>query len=320
MAGIMRILIGLPASGKSTYCRDLMNREPFRWVRISWDDIRHETPNYKFNRQNETRVIEQSFATARFAVAEGYELLIDNTNLNFSHQGRWSDLAEELSMKVETKRFDTSVEECVRRDTLRKGAYAEGGSRVGRIVIERMALANGLISFPTDRQIVIVDVDGTLADNKHRTHRVEKTCQTCKGVVRTACGKCNGTGKVDGTDWKTFFRPELILADPPRYPVAEWVRELYDYYTVLIVSGRPDNLAGEATVSWLAKNEIPYHHIFMRNGSDKRDDVLVKADILKQLPEHRIAFCIDDRNRVVDMWREKGLHCYQVVSREEGDF
>ncbi len=323
MSGIMRLLSGLPASGKSTYARELMEREPSKWARVSWDDIRHETANYKFSKTNEARVQERARHAAEEAVTSGHNLLIDNTNLNPHHVAYWTELAHAWGLTVEIKHFDAPVEECVRRDALREGKYSEGGKRVGRVVIERMALANGLIKFNPSRKIVIVDMDGTLADCNHRRRPKEKNCQVCKGsgkmegMRRWVCPNCEGKGHITGTDWKFFYTPELIEKDPPFPIVVEWVRELYDHYIVLIVSGRGADIAAEGTVNWLAKNEVPYDHIFMRNGGDHRDDVDVKQDILNMLPKDRIAFTIDDRNRVVDMWRRNGLTCYQVA---EGDF
>ena len=323
MAGIMRILSGLPASGKSTYCHDLMEKEPHKWARVSWDDIRHETPNYKFNNQNEMRVRDRAYFAAHEAVEDGYSLLIDNTNLNAKHINYWTELANAWGLTVEIKKFDVPVEECVRRDALREGKYTEGGKHVGRVVIERMALSNGLIKFPADKKIVIVDVDGTLADCGHRRRQVPKNCQKCKGSGKIEgmrglpCEKCLGKGHITGTDWRFFYTPDLILKDPPFPVVVEWVQNLYDYYTVLIVSGRGADIAAEGTVNWLAKHQVPYHHIFMRRGGDHRDDAMVKQDILNMLPKDQIAFTIDDRNRVVDMWRANGLTCYQVA---EGDF
>jgi predicted kinase len=327
----MRILVGLPASGKSTYAHELMGREPGVWARISWDDIRHETPNYKFNKTNETRVVQRADSAAREAASEGFNLLIDNTNLHAGHITRWTGLAEELGMQVELKKFNASVQECVQRDALREGKYAEGGKHVGRVIIERMALANGLIQFPEDRQIVIVDVDGTLADCGHRRRTIPKNCQPCKGTGKAKdydmdtgtfkndfiCHKCEGKGHVTGTDWKFFYTPELILQDPPFSNIVNLIRNLYGRYTILIVSGRGSDIAGEGTVAWLQKNEVPYDHIFMRAGGDHRDDVEVKQDILNKLPKDKIAFSVDDRDRVVKMWRDNGITCLQVA---EGDF
>ena len=329
MAGVMRILSGLPASGKSTYCRELMEREPNKWARVSWDDLRHETSNYKFTKANEARVIERGWGAARDAAADGYNLLIDNTNLNHSTIGRWTELAEELGMTVELIKFRVPVDECVRRDALRDGKYSEGGKQVGRVIIERMALANHMIEFPKYKKIVIVDMDGTLANCEHRSRPKEKHCQPCKGTGKVrgydgkefkaelCCQDCGGKGHVTGTDWKFFYTPGLIEQDPPFPVVVEWVRALHEVYTVLIVSGRGADIAAEGTVNWLAKHNVPYDHIFMRASGDHRDDVEVKQDILNMLPKDRIAFTIDDRNRVVEMWRKNGLTCYQVA---EGDF
>lgn len=325
MPGIMKILSGLPASGKSTYCQELMESEPGKWARVSWDEIRHETPNYKFTRANEIRVVERADHAAREAAQDGFNLLIDNTNLSDRHKFRWMSLAAELDMQVQMKYFTTDVQECVRRDALREGKYSEGGKQVGRVVIERMALSNGLIKFSKDKKIVIVDMDGTLADCSHRRRPVEKKCQACKGsgnangtgCFSVPCTLCLGKGHVTGTDWKFFYTPALIEQDPPFSVVVEWVRALQGYYTVLIVSGRGADIAAEGTVNWLAKHEVPYDHIFMRVGGDHRDDVEVKQDILNLLPKNQIAFTIDDRNRVVEMWRKNGLMCFQVA---DGDF
>jgi predicted kinase len=272
-----------------------MEKEPHKWACVSWDAIRHESPNYKFSKANEKRVIERAYFAAREAVEDGYNLLIDNTNLHAGHIRYWTEFAEGFGMTVEMKLFDVPVDECVRRDALRVGKYNQGGTQVGRVVIERMALANGMIKFDPAKKIVIVDVDGTLSDTGHRRKPKEN-------------------GKVD---WAYFYRDDLILADPPFSVVVDWVRGLYETHVVVIVSGRDAGSSAFSTVEWLAKNNVPYHHIFMRNAGDRRDDTLVKQDILNLLPRDRVAFTIDDRDRVVAMWRKNGLTCYQVA---DGDF
>lgn len=291
----MVILSGLPASGKSTYARQLMASEPGKWFRVNWDDIRQELfpDGYKFSKANEALVRHHSVLMARLAADKGLNLIIDNTNLNPKSVKAWEDMAHQLGLLIDHHWFLESVKECVRRDSLRTGT-----DQVGRVVIERMALQHGLIDWPDDKQIVIVDVDGTLADSKHRLRK-------------------KPTG---GTDWEYFFRPELIMQDPPFPVVVKWVQELYGHYTVVIVSGRPENKAAQQTVGWLALQGVPYNHIFMRGSGDKRDDTVVKKEILDKLPKNKIAFAIDDRNRIVDLWRSEGIKCYQVTSRDEGDF
>ncbi len=146
---------------------------------------------------------------------------------------------------------------------------------------------------PAGRKMVIVDMDGTLADVTHRLHHIR------------------GHGK---KDWPRFF--EAMDADPPNEVVAAWVRNLAPDYDVVIVSGRPEDY-GDRTIAWLRRYRIPVVHILMRRSGDRRPDHIVKQEILDTLPKEAIAFVIDDRNSVCDMWRRNGLRCFQVA---EGDF
>ena len=52
----------------------------------------------------------------------------------------------------------------------------------------------------------------------------------------------------------------------------------------------------------------------MRKQNDNRHDDIVKEEILKTILEnnHEILFTLDDRGRVVDMWRKNGIKCFQV--------
>jgi predicted kinase len=323
---VMLILSGLQGSGKSTFAKRLLEENPGQWVRVNWDTQRRQTPGYKFSKAAENKIKTDSYDQVRSAAAAGLSVVIDNTNLTDDSIGKWTRLGSTLGFHVRVQEFRTPISECVKRDAARVGEEF-----IGRAAIERQALWNGRIDFPVGRKIVIVDVDGTLADCSHRRKTKEKKCRMCKnGCIEDegrwlACHVCYGSGLALGTDWDTFFRPDLIVLDEPRYPVVEWTRAMHaSGMTVLIVSGRAIDRAGKATVAWLTKNEIPYHHIFMRNGGDNRDDVIVKQEILDKIlakvNKHQIAFAIDDRTRVVDMWRANGVKCYQVISREEGNF
>jgi hypothetical protein len=146
---------------------------------------------------------------------------------------------------------------------------------------------------PDDSPLVLVDMDGTLADVSHRVHHVR------------------GRGR---KDWPAFFRG--MAKDPPNEVVAGWVRNLKPEYTIVILSGRPSNYAG-ATVEWLRRHRIPFDHLLMRPAGDHRPDHVVKQELMQTLPRERIAFVIDDRASVCRMWRGQGLRVFQVA---EGDF
>jgi hypothetical protein len=59
--------------------------------------------------------------------------------------------------------------------------------------------------------------------------------------------------------------------------------------------------------------EHHYRHLFMRRAGDSRPDQVIKREILDLIPKDRVAYVLDDRQQVVDMWRAQGLTCLQVA-------
>ena len=73
------------------------------------------------------------------------------------------------------------------------------------------------------------------------------------------------------------------------------------------------------TETWLRDNGIRYDRLIMRRSRDERPDDIVKEELYREHihPFYDVEFVLDDRNRVVDMWRRIGLRCFQV---QPGDF
>ncbi|MEX2535054.1 MAG: HAD family acid phosphatase [Trueperaceae bacterium] len=143
---------------------------------------------------------------------------------------------------------------------------------------------------------IICDLDGTLADIEHRVHHIRG------GRPR---------------DWDAFF--QACPDDLPIHNTIHLVQRLHEVgFCVLIVSGRSDLVRAE-TEEWLEKHEVPYDRLLMRRDMDHRSDTIVKAEMVDELgigPED-VLMVLDDRNKVVDMWRERGFHTFQVAP---GDF
>ncbi len=67
----------------------------------------------------------------------------------------------------------------------------------------------------------------------------------------------------------------------------------------------------------LAKKErVKYHELRLRKSGDRRIDVIVKREMLAGIDETKVLFVVEDRNRVVEMWREEGLVCLQCAPGE----
>lgn len=147
-----------------------------------------------------------------------------------------------------------------------------------------------------NKKIVILDLDGTVADCSHRLHFIE-------GQNR---------------DYQAFY--DGIVDDTPIQHIIDLVRALAQSqeYIILAVTGRPDTHKRE-TIVWNQQQFLPYHALFMRAEGDFRKDYIVKKEILETIRKEfgEPAFALDDRSSVVAMWRENGVPCLQVAP---GDF
>lgn len=96
------------------------------------------------------------------------------------------------------------------------------------------------------------------------------------------------------------------------------MQALYEQgYTIVIFSGR-GAIAKTATIMWLARHDCWHHKIRMRDEGDFTPDNELKRKWYEEARwKDDVAFVVDDRQKVVDMWREMGLTCFQVAP---GDF
>lgn len=151
------------------------------------------------------------------------------------------------------------------------------------------------------KKTIIFDLDGTLALIDKRRELAMKS------------------GKMD---WDVFFNPANIHLDEPNKPVIE----LYNAcamqgHPTMIFSGRSDRMR-MATLKWLAK-ELPTpskDKVAMRmrrEGDYTPDDELKRKWFDFYFKKDEVLFVVDDRDKVVKMWRDMGLTCLQVA---DGNF
>lgn len=118
-------------------------------------------------------------------------------------------------------------------------------------------------------------------------------------------------------DWDAFHR--ACQLDPVNEPVRLLLRQLKQAdWTIALCTGRPWRYE-DATRGWLNKHRIVYHSLIMREDGDKQSDVDLKRRMLKGLRDlgHDVQMAFEDRQRVVDMWREEGVFCFQCA---KGDY
>lgn len=113
---------GLPASGKSTWAKEWISEKRGR-VRINRDDLRmmmQGTTKMEQGQSCEALVLAASLNILRNALILGRDVVCDNTNLNPQTVKRFTEVCEEMGARVEWKVFNTSMEECIRRDSQRE--------------------------------------------------------------------------------------------------------------------------------------------------------------------------------------------------------
>ena len=166
-----------------------------------------------------------------------------------------------------------------------------------------------------NKNTIIFDLDGTLANID----------------ARRAKSLSN-----DKMDWDVFFDPENISLDKPNKPVIKMVQLFaQDGFRIVIFSGRNDRRFF-TTKSWLTRNRVPFDLLVMRpdkfqsdswpiakgNPATKEmrwmpDEILKKEMLDTFINMDEVFLVVDDRNKVVKMWRDLGLNTFQVAP---GDF
>lgn len=282
MSKKLLVLKGLPACGKSTYAKALIdgvisdhngNRS---WKRVNKDELRLMVDNGKWSKDNEKIIFQIEQGLVKTLLTFGFNVIVDDTN--FGHEKLWEGIAKEYADEFEVKFFDTPVMECIERDAKR------GEKSVGAKVIMGMYERNLKPTAPewsNDKQnAYIFDIDGTLA-------------------------LMNGRSPYDYTK---------VHTDIPNHNITMIARTLAaSGLPIIIVSGRKDMCKAE-TEEWLKANHIPYNFLFMRQAEDNRNDAIIKREIYEEFikDDFNVLAVFDDRNRVVDMWRSLGLTVCQV--------
>lgn len=108
---------GLPASGKSTWAKQWILEDPEHRVRINQDDIRLMLGKY-WVPSREKLVQEIQFDAIVEALSRGFNVVIDNTNLNKKVLEKFDRLIRTFEdYEIEYKDFfDTPLSVCIERD------------------------------------------------------------------------------------------------------------------------------------------------------------------------------------------------------------
>lgn len=293
----IQVLIGCPSSGKSSYAKELMKKEPNVWKRINNDDLRSAIDLGTWTSDNEKLITETRKFLIRESLKRNKNIIIDNVNSNKKHWNDACKLAKESGKDVQVieKIFYVPLAELIERDSKRVGSAKVGEAVVKKFFKElggdQLKFSNPKIeifkatytggSMPVmiqDQSLnpcAVFDLDGTMADISHRSPYDASNC----------------------------------INDIPIMHTLNLSQLLYENkYKIFFFSGR-DDIYKSMTEEWLNKHFTYEYSLHMREENNKEDDRLLKERFFNTFIKDKY-YCklwVDDRLRIVKWAYETGI-------------
>ena len=241
------------------------------------------------------------------AMIQGYDIVIDNMNLNpkevkflqdlvNTHNSyvndpkaiRPSDILSQCEYEIEFKDFFIPLEECIRRDAMRPNPIGEKTIRdtwrrykhfIQTSEVERYV--NNLKRYEGKPKCIVIDMDSTVCFNMSKR-------------------PWYGEGAAEG-----------MIDDVPNTGVCDIIRQLQEQYSIVVATGR-DTSQEEVTKQWLAKQGINADEFYFRTNGDYRKGVEIKKEeITAILEKYDIVAIFEDCEPIVQMYRDMGLTVLQ---------
>lgn len=304
------ILRGLPGCGKSTVAREWVAKEPNKRAEVNRDSIRLMLGGYTVGTPEQERMVTKvQHQAIKDLLKSGIDVVSSDTNLTVKYVRELYKIAFSVGAAVST----WDMTDVPLSTVLAQNANRTDKEPVPQPVIMRMynnsvkgkgyplplpeahSAGKAPDFYYGDAGLPladICDIDGTVA--------------SCEGI-------------------RSPYDYSLVRYDRPR---GEVINLLYDRCAagrkLIFMSGRPDiNNVRADTEAWLDQHlwNLPYEVLLMRPSDRQQiNDSIIKRDLFDEniRGKYNIGLVFDDRDRVVDMWRQQlGLNCLQV---NYGDF
>ena len=133
-------------------------------------------------------------------------------------------------------------------------------------------------------RVAVFDIDGVLADVRHRLHHIE-------------------SGR---RDWDGFF--DSASQDPALADGFQAAREAVESgLTLVYLTGRPERCR-LGTIQWVSEHGLPEGELIMRRDSDRRPARVLKVEALRRIASQaHVAYLVDDDAQVVAAAADAGF-------------
>lgn len=296
------LTIGIPSSGKSTWAKSEIAKDPNNWVRINNDQLREMMNGSVWSADYEKIIGNVRNHLIKDAIKCGKNIIIDNLNINRRH---FKDVAKickaaNADINLFEKSFYIELDEAIVRDAKR-----EGKAKVGEEVIKKWWKESGgkqhqhynahvevftktnsaeapstIVQDPSLDKCAIFDLDGTMCNISHRNPYDASNCDK----------------------------------DIPNEHVVELAKLLHkNGHKIFFFSGREDKHK-EMTIKWLDANFSLSYVMHMRESGNFEDDRLLKERLFNThiKDKYNCKLWVDDRLRVCKFIHEAGLPLFRV--------
>lgn len=286
------LLKGLPASGKSTRAKELVNSKNRGWICVEKDCLRRMFHDYHFSKSNEKFILKTRDQLIVAGLEAGKNVVVSDCNLHPKHEEQIRQLVldnfgKSVKVSVDDSFLSVPVGECIKRDLKRQ--YPVGKDVIMRMYNQFIRPEPAVYTRdPGKEDIILCDLDGTV---------------------------CLMNGR-SPYEWNR------VGEDLPNWPVVNTVKLWQKTHKVVFMSGREGTLeCYRQSTDWLLRHDLLKGELelFMRKEGDCRKDSIVKEELYRKHiePYYNVMAVFDDRKQVVDMWRSLGITVFQVA---EGNF
>lgn len=297
------VIRGLPASGKTTLAQSFVDRE-HNYVRVERDQVRHMLHGSYWNPEYENDVTRLIHGNIETLLKNGRNVVSSDTNLPNRTVRELKKIADRSKAEFHILDLtDVDVEECIRRD---RGRHKAVGEEVIRDKYNRFVRGNPCPLPFTEPEVVNPEEELYVPDE----NLPEAYIFDIDGTVAL-----NNSGR-------SPYDESRVMEDDLCYPVWRAIRLAQNHGTkVIFLSGRSEDCR-EITQKWLDKHFYTPGYsrepLFMRPSGDKRQDSIVKSELFDKYVRYNynVLAVYDDRQQVVDMWRRRGIPCFQVAPGE----
>jgi len=294
------ILKGLPASGKSTWAKEKVAKSNCGIKRVNKDDLRSMLDSGRHSKGNEKFILLLRDLVIRGALADGKHIIVDDTNFHPKHEEAIREIAKDYSAIVKVKFFEVKPEEAIERDLKRPNS-------VGAKVIWEM-------------------YNTYLKPEKDKENKPETLKQNPELPYAIICDLDGTLAMHNGREPYEYDKCDTDLVNKPVLSILSRVQS--EKCKIIFLSGREDSCK-DKTKLWLENTGFltdllgvdsidsrEHCELFMRKTKDFRKDTIIKKEIFDReiKDKYYIDFVLDDRDCVVEMWRDLGLTCLQVAN------